>query len=456
MGIFKAYDIRGVVPTELDETVAQRIGHAFARELGARTLVVGRDMRSHSPAIQGAAIEGIRDAGCDAIDIGLASTPMAYFAIGSLPCDGGMNVTASHNGPQWNGFKLCRSGARPVSYDTGIGAIEMRVSSPEPLEPASRRGVVRREEMLVRYVDHLLGFAGPLEPRSLVVDAANGMAGYVLPLLSERLGKSGIQLTPLFWELDGRFPNHEANPLKPEVIAVVGKEVEKGHGRYHGGASFDGDGDRCAFVDERGEAIPNDVMTALLARELLKTHPGSAVIYDLRSSWVVPETIAASGGRPIRERVGHSYIKETMRREKALFGGELSGHYYWRENFFSDSALVAFVVVLSVLSASSTPFSERVADLRRYYATGEINFEVPDKPAAMERLRKRFEKEATRVDDLDGVTMEFGTIRKRPWWWFNVRPSNTEPLLRLNLEASDPELRDEKKTLLTGLLGKPV
>ncbi len=456
MGLFKAYDIRGLVPSELNEGVARRIGYAFAKELSAKTLVVGRDMRSHSPVLQTAAIEGIRDAGCGVIDIGLASTPMAYFAIGSLPCDGGMNVTASHNGPRYNGFKLCRSGARPVSYDTGIGAIETRVRSAAPIEVAAKRGDLRREEMLAPYVEHLMGFARGLVGRSLVVDAANGMAGLVLPPLAECLARAQVRLAPLFWELDGNFPNHEANPLKPEVMAVVGAAVREGKGKHHAGASFDGDGDRCAFVDESGTPIPNDLMTALLARELLVRHPGAAIVYDLRSSWVVKESVQAAGGRPIRERVGHSFIKGTMRREKAVFGGELSGHYYWRDHFYSDSALVAFVEVLNILSSSATPLSERVRDLRRYHATGEINFEVEDKAGAMETLRARFAKEATRVDDLDGVTVEFGDVSRKPWWWFNVRPSNTEPLLRLNLEASDPALCAEKKALLVGLLGSPV
>ncbi|MBL8695717.1 MAG: phosphomannomutase/phosphoglucomutase [Planctomycetes bacterium] len=456
MGIFKAYDIRGIVPTELNEGIARRIGYAFAQELKAKHLVVGRDMRSHSPAIQTAVMDGIRDAGCDVTDIGLASTPMAYFAIGTLACDGGLNVTASHNGPKYNGFKLCRAGARPVSYDTGIGAIEKRVASQESMTPAPRRGGLKNEQMLERYVEHLLPFAKIQNRRAIVVDAANGMAGLVLPRLGQRLSVMGVELAPMYWELDGSFPNHEANPLKPEVMAVVGAAVKRSQGKFHAGASFDGDGDRCAFVDEAGTAIPNDLLTALLARELLKSHPGAAIVYDLRSSWVVPETIAACGGRPLRERVGHSYIKETMRREQAIFGGELSGHYYWKDHFYSDSALVAFLHVVSHLSTSDVLLSERVRDLRKYHATGEINFEVADKAAAMADLKARFGREATRMDELDGITIEMGSVGKKPWWWFNVRPSNTEPLLRLNLEASDAALRDEKRALLVGLLGKPV
>jgi phosphomannomutase len=471
MGIFKAYDIRGLVPAELNEQIAWRIGYAFAElisrdsaggagktegksELGT-TLVVGRDMRSHSPAIAGAVIEGIRAAGASVIDIGLASTPMAYFAIGTLPCDGGLNVTASHNGPKWNGFKLCRSGARPVSYETGIGALEKRVLGSEPMPKATKTGGLRTEEMLHRYGDHLMRFTKRGAPRKILCDAANGMAGLVLPELAPRMQQNGVELAPKFWELDGNFPNHEANPLKDDVMEIVAKDVRAAKGKYHAAASFDGDADRCAFVDETGTPIPNDLMTALIARELLRSQPGAVVVYDLRSSWVVPETIAKSGGRPMRVRVGHSFIKETMRKESAIFGGELSGHYYWKDHFYCDSAMVALSYVVGLLASSETPLSERVRDLRKYFATGEINFEVHDKAAAIAGLKARFGKEATRMDDLDGVTVEFGTIQKAPWWWFNVRVSNTEPLLRLNLEASDAKLREEKRALLISILGTP-
>jgi phosphomannomutase len=282
------------------------------------------------------------------------------------------------------------------------------------------------------------------------------MAGLILPRVKECLTKSGIELSPMFWELDGDFPNHEANPLKPEIMEIAAKGVRQAKGTLDGAASFDGDGDRCAFVDERGEPIPNDLMTALLARELLKKEPGAAFVYDLRSSWVVPETIAAAGGRPIRVRVGHSFIKETMRQEGAIFGGELSGHYYWKDHFYCDSAMVTLVEVLTLMASGATPLSERVKDLRKYAATGEINFEVHDKDAVLSSLRKRFGGDATRSDELDGLTMEFGSLGKRPWWWFNVRASNTEPLLRLNLEASEPKLRDEKRALLVSLIGEPV
>ncbi|MFN0207127.1 MAG: phosphomannomutase/phosphoglucomutase [Planctomycetota bacterium] len=460
MGIFKAYDIRGLVPSELNDETARRIGFAFAKELqielNAKSLVVGRDMRSHSPSLQKAAIDGIRDAGCHVIDIGLASTPMAYFAIGSIECDGGMNITASHNGPKWNGFKLCRRGARPVSFDSGIGNIEKRVRSSDAMAPVTNRGTLRQENVLQKYIQHLLKFAPNLKPGRVYVDAANGMAGLILPELSKELAKKGVELVPMFWELDGNFPNHEANPLKPDIIEILAKEIRKEPGKFIMGASFDGDADRCAFVDEAGAAISNDLMTAMLAKELLQKNGPAAIVYDLRSSWVVPETILQKGGRPIRERVGHSYIKETMRRENAIFGGELSGHYYWRDHFFSDSAMVAFMHVLQMLSNSKAPLSALANDLRRYHATGEINFEVEDKAKAMADLKHRFANEATRTDELDGITIEFGSIAKKPWWWFNVRASNTEPLLRLNLEASDAALCTEKRNLLIPLLGKPV
>lgn len=456
MGIFKAYDIRGVVPSELNESVARKVGYAFAELLDAKTLVVGRDARTHSPAIAAGLIEGIRDAGADVIDIGLASTPMAYFAIATQPCDGGINVTASHNGPMWNGFKLSRAGARPMSYDTGIAAIESRVRAEEPMAAVAKRGGVRSVELQSAYLDHLMRFFRPGRPVKLLCDAANGMGGYILPGLAERLARSGIELAPMFWELDGTFPNHEANPLKPAIIEIAAREVRNARPRFDGAASFDGDADRCAFVDESGAAIPNDLMTALLARELLVKHPGAAFVYDLRSSWVVPEVIGAAGGKPIRVRVGHSYIKETMRREGAVFGGELSGHYYWKDHFYCDSAMVTLVQVLTLLASATTPLSDRVRDLRRYFATGEINFEVENKSEVLTRLRERYGRAATRSDELDGLTMEFGSLGKKPWWWFNVRASNTEPLLRLNLEASEAGLRDEKKAEIVSLVGAPV
>jgi phosphomannomutase len=452
MGIFKAYDIRGRVPAELDAHLARRIGNAFARFLGARRLLVGRDMRTHSPELSAAVIEGIRAAGCDVLDIGLASTPMTYFAIGSQPCDGGLCVTASHNPGEYNGMKLCREGARPVSAADGILEIERLCREPEP-PPAAMRGRIQRAELLEAYAEHVAGFARMPARVRIAIDAASGMAGHTLPPILRRLAQ--VEAECLLMEPDGRFPVHEANPLKEENLELVRTLVREGRAQL--GVGFDGDADRCCFVDETGRTVPGDLMTALLARELLSRHPGVAVVYDLRSSWVVKEEIARAGGRPIRDRVGHSFIKATMRREGALFGGELSGHFYFAENFTADSGEIAMVSALNVISAEAgrgRSFSQAVGDLRRYHATGEIDFRVQDKAAAIERVRERFAD--GKQDQLDGITIEYGDLGDRSWWWFNLRPSNTEPFLRLNLEARLPEERDRRRDELVALLGEPV
>ena len=319
----------------------------------------------------------------------------------------------------------------------------------------AKRGALRTEEMLGGYVDHLMRFAEGLKPKKLVLDAANGMAGLILPKLAERLKKVGIELTPMFWELDGNFPNHEANPLKPDVMEIAAKAVRAAIPKYDAAGSFDGDGDRCAFVDETGVPIPNDLMTAVLARWLLRTHPGAAMVYDLRSSWVVPETIAESGARAADARrpflhQGNDAPGEGLLRRRALGALLLARAFLLRFGARDARARPRSA------ERERRPLSELVRDLRRYHATGEINFEVADKAGAMAGLEKRFGKEATRMDDLDGITIEFGSVAKKPWWWFNVRPSNTEPLLRLNLEASDAALCEEKKALLVSILGKPV
>jgi len=448
MGIFKAYDIRGKVPGELDATLAKKIGNAFARLIQAKRLVVGRDMRTHSPEIARAVIEGMRDTGCDVLDIGLAETPMAYWAIGSQPCDGGLNVTASHNPGEYNGMKLCLSGARPVSAANGILDIERMCREPYP-PVAARRGQLASADLLQDYVRHVAGFARVARPLTIAIDAANGMAAHTLPALLERL--PNVKAHTLFMQLDGSFPNHEANPLKEENLDPVRDLVRRT--RSDLGVSFDGDADRCCFVDETGATVGNDLMTALLAREELKQHPGAPIVYDLRSSWVVKEEIQKAGGRPIRDRVGHSFIKATMREHGAVFGGELSGHYYFKDNHTCDSGVIAMVSALNRLAASSQPLSVLVEGLRRYHATGEINFHVDDKARMLAELKSRYR--AGRQDELDGITVEFGELGQQEWWWFNVRPSNTEPLLRLNLEASSARLRDQRRAELVGLLGEP-
>ena len=451
MTIFKAYDIRGLVPDELDADLARRIGHAFVRLLDAGRLLVGRDVRTHSPELAGAVIEGIRDAGADVLDVGLASTPMAYFAIGSRDVDGGLCVTASHNPGRFNGMKLCSRDARPISRANGIADIERMCAEPYP-GAGPRRGGLQELDLLEEYAEHVARFADVESPLTLAIDAANGMAGHTLPHILPRLER----VTPhtIFLEPDGTFPNHEANPLEERNLDPVRGLVRETGAAL--GVGFDGDADRCCFVDEAGETVPADLMTALLAREFLRARPGAPVVYDLRSSWVVREAIREAGGEPVRDRVGHSFIKATMRERGAVFAGELSGHFYFEDNYVCDSGAIAMVSALNLLGRASQvgrPFSERVADLRRYHSTGEINFRVQDKDAAIEGLRGRFAD--GRQDELDGITVEYGDLGEDEWWWFNVRKSNTESVLRLNLEASDPDLRDRRRDALVELLGDP-
>ncbi len=448
MGIFKAYDIRGKVPSELDPPLARKIGDAFARLLSAKKLVVGRDMRTHSPVLAEAVIEGIRDTGCDVLSIGLASTPMAYFAIGSQPCDGGLNVTASHNPGVYNGMKLCGAGASPISAANGILDIERMCGEATP-PPAKTRGRLEEVDLLSKYAEHVARFARLQRPIDIAIDAANGMAGYTLPAILGRLPL--IRAHTLFMDPDGTFPNHEANPLKEENLDPVRELVKKTRAPI--GVSFDGDADRCCFVDERGRTVGNDLVTALLARVILKQKPGAPIVYDLRSSWVVREEISRAGGVPIRDRVGHSFIKATMRKRGAIFGGELSGHFYFAENYTCDSGVIAMVSALNLLESDARPFSRMADELRRYASTGEVNFEVADKDAAIAALKREYRD--GRQDELDGITVEYGDLGAREWWWFNVRASNTEPLLRLNLEASNPTLRDQKRAEIVAILGAP-
>ena len=448
MSIFKAYDIRGKVPSELDTPLAKKIGYHFARLLKAKKLVVGRDMRTHSPKLQAAVIEGIRDAGCDVLDIGLCSTPMAYFAVGSQPCDGGLVVTASHNPGEYNGMKLCRAGAAPVSGATGIAELEQLCKQELP-RTVEKRGALAQIDLLDAYAAHVARFAELEAPLKVAIDASNGMAGYTLPPILERLKQ--VSVATLFMTPDGTFPNHEANPLKEHNLDPVRALVKQSGARF--GVGFDGDADRCCFVDETGRTVPNDLMTALMARVQLARHPGAPIVYDLRSSWVVREEIAKAGDKPLRDRVGHSFIKATMRAHKAVFGGELSGHFYFADNYTCDSGEIAFATALSLIASSEQPLSQLVAGLRRYHSSGEINFELADKAALLAQLRQRYKD--GRQDELDGLTVEYGDLGKPPWWWFNVRASNTEPLLRLNLEASDAGLARSKLAELMGVLGKP-
>lgn len=452
MAIFKAYDIRGLYPQELDLETARKIGHAFTRLLGAKRLLVGQDMRTHSPEVADAVIDGMLDAGAEVLDIGLASTPMVYFAIGSHQVDGGLVVTASHNPGEYNGMKLCGKGATPISRANGIADIERMCAEPYP-GPVGKRGERKQLDLLAAYADHVASFCTMDRPVRIAIDAANGMAGYTLPAILERLPL--VDAKTMLMEPDGTFPAHEANPIKEENLDPVRLLVKKSVAQL--GVGFDGDADRCCFVDENGVTVSADLMTALLARQFLKKSPGSPIVYDLRSSWVVKEEIERAGGVAIRDRVGHSFIKATMREKGAVFAGELSGHFYFGDNFTTDSGVLAMVSALNLLgskAAGGQTLSQLTKDLRRYHATGEVNFEVADKDAAIAELKSRYAD--GRQDELDGITVEYGDLAQDDWWWFNVRASNTEPFLRLNLEARTAQLRDERRDELIAILGAPA
>lgn len=449
-GIFKAYDVRGVVPTQLDEAIAYKIGLAFQHVLDAEdrangnTVVVSRDMRAHSPGLAKALIEGLTDAGLDVLDIGLASTPMNYFAIGHVKAAGGVQVTASHNPAQYNGFKFSRHGARPVSGDHGIALMEEKVASGD-LPKAEKKGTVTQGEVFRDYQYHVLSFLKEGDygqPLKVAVDAANGMGTIEKPILEAM----GIQLIPIFFELDGTFPNHEANPLKEENLVDLARAVREGEADL--GIAFDGDADRAAFIDEEGRPIGSDLMTGLIGGELLEREPGKAVVYDLRSSRAVHEYLEEKGGVPIRERVGHSFIKATLRKHQGLFGGELAGHYYFRDHSYADCPLLSVVEVLNLMRRKKALLSELIQPLERYRKTQEINFVVEDKQAKIEALAQKYGD--AQIDYLDGITISY------PDWWANVRPSNTEPYLRLVMEAkTGPELEKRKEEIFE-ILGHPA
>ncbi|MFQ5525486.1 MAG: phosphomannomutase/phosphoglucomutase [Thermoanaerobaculia bacterium] len=449
-GIFKAYDVRGLYPEQLNEALARDIGKAFPSVLDAgelertRSVVVSRDMRPHSEPLQAALVEGLLSAGLDVVDIGLATTPTNYFAVGHLQAAGGIQVTASHNPAQYNGLKFSRHGARPVSGDHGIPLLETLVEAGE-FEAGQTSGAITRRDLGEAYADHVLSFLDPAtasEPLKVVVDAANGMGATYRPYL-ERLG---IEFVPLYFELDGSFPNHEANPLKLENLRDLCDTVRRENADL--GISFDGDADRAAFVDEAGEPVGSDLATALIGGELLRRASGCHVLYDLRSSRAVAEYISEMGGVPVRERVGHSFIKATLREKNGVFGGELAGHYYFRDNYYADCALMAVVEILNLLRARKASMSKIVEPLLRYAKSPEINFTVEDKAGKIAELAEKFSD--GEIDYLDGITVQY------PDWWFNVRPSNTEPFLRLVLEAETDDDLDRRRSELEGLLGTPV
>lgn len=438
-GIFKAYDIRGIYGDTLTDDLAYRIGRAFATWLKPATVVVGRDIRPHSTPLFEALTAGLTRQGVDVIDLGRCSTPMSYHANGAWKADGGIMITASHNPREWNGFKLCRAAAVPISGATGIAEIEALVESGAFDPPAPRPGSVRPADIREPYRAFVRAAADVRRPLKVAMDFGNAMG------ILEAEALDGLcESVRLYDTLDGAFPNHEPNPLDTATLDALRRTVRDQACDF--GVAFDGDADRAGFVDERGDIVPMDLITALIARAMLARHPGAAVFYDLRSSRAVREAILEAGGRPMMSRVGHAFIKAQMREHDAVFAGELSGHYYFRENFFTESSALAVVHVANLVSASDVPLSEMLRPFRRYVASGEINSRVEDVDAVFRRLEAAYaDGQALR---LDGLTVEY------PDWWFNVRASNTEPLVRLNLEAATQaemeRRRDEVLRLVRG------
>lgn len=430
--LFKAYDVRGLVPDEWGPPEAEQIGRAIPPVLGVGQVCVGRDMRLSSPAIAAALIRGITAAGADVVDIGAVSSDALYFAVGKYGYESGVMVTASHNPAAYNGMKMCRANAVPVSDETGLVAIrDMVIGGAFP--PAARAGSVTERKVLDDFAAHVLTFidAARLRPVKLVVDAGNGMAGKVLPRVFAKLPQ--VTLVPMYFELDGTFPHHDANPLEQENIAELKARVVAEGADL--GAAFDGDADRMFLVTERGAFVGGDMTTALVATALLRRHPGAAIVYNLICSRGVPEAIAAAGGQPVRSRVGHSFIKQVMRERDAIFGGEHSGHFYFRDHWYADSGLIALLAALDALSLAGGSLSAALAPLDHRARSGEINSEVRDVHATIARVEAHYRAvPGATLDHLDGLTVNF------PDWWFNLRPSNTQPLLRLNVEGDTPEI----------------
>ncbi len=432
--VFKAYDVRGIYPSDLDEQGAYAIGRAYVERFSIRTLAVGRDMRVSAPSMAAAVREGAADAGAEVLDLGMVGTEMMYFAVGELGLDGGIAVTASHNPKEYIGMKIVRAGALPVGGESGL--LDVRDLALRGEWREAGRGTIRDEDVWSGFVDRVLSFVdvSSLEPLRIVIDAANGMAGAMLPPVLDRLPM--LDVVRCYFEPDGSFPNHEPNPLLPENREFIVRKTREEGADF--GVAFDGDADRCFFVDDTGEFVPGDFTTALFAESILAREPGGKVIYDVRASWAVPEAIRAAGGEPLVNRVGHAFIKQRMREEGAVFGGEVSAHYYFRDFSQADTGTVPFLLMCELVSRRGK-LSEILAPFRaRYFITGEINTPVADVPAKLAELEERYSPEG-KVSHLDGLSVEADD------WHFNVRPSNTEPLLRLNLEARSQELMERMR-----------
>ncbi len=440
--VFKAYDVRGIHPTQLDEDGAYAVGRAFVEEFEPRRIAVGRDMRTHAPAMAAAVVAGSLDGGTDVVDIGMVGTEMLYFAVGSLELDGGITVTASHNPKEYSGMKIVRRGARPVGGDSGLTAIRDRI---ENGFGATHRqaGAAENLDVYAAWSEQVLSFVDPsaIRPLRVVLDAANGMGGRMMSTLLERLPIDPVEC---YFEPDGTFPNHEPNPLLPENREFIVEKV-KAEGADLG-IAFDGDADRCFFVDDTGAFVPGDFITALLAAAVLEKEPGATIIYDVRASWAVPDAVETAGGTALVNRVGHAFIKQRMRDVDAAFAGEVSGHYYFRDFFQADSGTIPALLMLELISRRGVRLSEILAPMReKYFLTGELNTRVPDVAVKLQEVKERFGG-AGEVTHLDGISI---TAEQ---WHMNVRPSNTEPLLRLNLEARSEELMQQKRDEVLALL----
>lgn len=453
--IIKAYDVRGIVPDQLDAELAHDIGAAFVSVLRADqhvdAIVIGHDMRDSGPDLVASFADGVREQGCDVVLIGLASTDQLYFASGMFGLPGAM-FTASHNPAQYNGIKLCRAGAAPVGQETGLREITRLVTDEVPT-PDVPMGEISSRDVLADYAQHLRSLVdvSDVRPLKVVVDAGNGMAGYTAPaVLGDAAGLPALPLdiVPMFYELDGSFPNHEANPIEPANLVDIQAKVREVGADL--GLAFDGDADRCFVIDERGEPVSPSTLTALIAARELAKHPGAVVIHNLITSRAVPEVVIESGGRPVRTRVGHSFIKATMAETNAVFGGEHSGHFYFRDFWRADSGMLAALHTIAALGSApnGTTLSELLAPFDRYPMSGEINTEVADQGATMARIRERMltRDEPVEIDDLDGVTFT------GPNWWCNIRSSNTEPLLRLNVEADDQATMEHIRDEILGIM----
>lgn len=440
--IVKAYDIRGVYPTELDEAQARDLGRALVEHLKCRQVVIGRDMRTSSETLFNALAEGVTMQGADVVDIGLVSTDALYFAVGKYGYDAGVMITASHNPKQYNGLKICKKDAVPLSGDEGLTQMRDLVNNGK-IPNAASKGKIVKKDIDGDYIDYCLTFVDVkrLKPYEIAVDAGNGMAGKTVAALFRKVPGT---LVPLFFELDGEFPNHPASPIEPENIEALQDRVVAD--TCDMGVAFDGDADRMFLVDENGKGLAGSDVAALVAKMLLKKNPGSTILYNAICSRCVREAVEQYGGKPLRSKVGHALIKPLMRQHDAIFGGEHSGHFYFRDFWFADSGLIAFLVCWQLISEEAKPLSRLVAEIDRYHRIPETNSTVADIKAKLEQLEEVYRNKGAQLDRLDGLTISY------PDWWANVRPSNTEPLLRLNIEAAGEALLDEKRRELLAII----